>query len=306
MGPGAIGGDGEPWWPEATLREGVVMRNALRRAAGGLVLAGGAVMLRPGTHANRVARRQLDEAGRRLRHLGGRLRGVSYRLRGGHPDPDVIDNVLADRIRSALGGLERRLDLPHIHVMVEDHVALLHGEVGSIADAEELEHAVAAVSGVVGVESYLHIGLTSADTRPSVGRMVHHPPSEALERLVDAAVGAGVEPAAARPVVRGILATFADRLPAGEREQVAGHLPADVRGWFTPPRRTDQAAPPRTLHELVARIAAGTTELPHATAQQIVEAVIYTLRTLVPEEAADVGAVLPAELRELWQGTPAR
>ena len=46
------------------------------------------------------------------------------------------------------------------------YVALLHGEVSSEADADELERAVAAVTGVLGVESYLHVGLTSGDTRP--------------------------------------------------------------------------------------------------------------------------------------------
>ena len=147
------------------------MRMASKLVAGGLVLAGGAVLLRPDTRANKVARHQLDRAASRARYLGGRLQGLRYRLRGGHPDPDVIDNVLADRIRSSIGGLEKRLDVPHIHVMVEGHVALLHGEVTSEEDALQLERAVAAVPGVVDVESYLHVGLTSGDTRPSEGRV---------------------------------------------------------------------------------------------------------------------------------------
>jgi uncharacterized protein (DUF2267 family) len=39
-------------------------------------------------------------------------------------------------------------------------------------------------------------------------------------------------------------------------------------------------------------------------AEQITRAVVVTLRDLVPEEAADVAAVLPAELREFWEASP--
>jgi uncharacterized protein (DUF2267 family) len=60
------------------------------------------------------------------------------------------------------------------------------------------------------------------------------------------------------------------------------------------------------VHELVARIATATSELPHDKAQQVTAAVIETLRALVPEEAPDVTAVLPEELRALWQGQRTR
>jgi uncharacterized protein (DUF2267 family) len=276
------------------------MRTAVRRAAGVLAVAGVAVLLRHGTRANRLVRQGCDEAGRQLRYLRGHLRGASYRLRGQRPDPEVIDNVLADRIRSSLGPLEKRLDLPHVHVMVDDHIALLHGEVTSEADVDELMQAVAAVSGVVGVESYLHVGLTGGDSRPSAGR-VGQPPSDAMKRLLDA-IGSDVDPESSRPVLRAILATFADRLPAGERDRLAAHLPADVRVLFTAPRRTKREAPPRTVHELVARIAAATSELPGGKAEQITAAVLSTLRLLVPEEERHVSAVLPPELRDLWEG----
>ena len=279
------------------------MRKTVIRTAGALTLVGGVVVLRPGTPTNRLLRRQLDQLGRQMRYLGGRLQGASYRLRGRHPDPDVSDSVLADRIRSSLGGLEKRLDLPHIHVMAEDHVALLHGEVTTAAEALEIEHAVAGVSGVVGVESYLHVGLTAGDSRPSSGRTVQ-PPSTALRHLLQAAVDAGVDPAVAQAVVRGILATFADRLPSGERDHVNAHLPADVTSMFSPPRRAHLAARTRTVHELVARIASTTAELPHDRAEQVTTAVLHALRSLVPDEAGAVGAVLPPELRELWNSQP--
>ena len=148
------------------------MRTTVRRVAGGLAVGGGVFLLKPGTPLNHAACRVIDEAGRRLRYLSGRMQGVSYRLAGRHPDPDVTDDILADRIRSELGGLEKQLDLPHIHVMVEKHVALLHGEVATSDDAVAIEKAVASVSGVKGVKSHLHVGLIGGDTRPSEGR--HH------------------------------------------------------------------------------------------------------------------------------------
>lgn len=118
----------------------------------------------------RLAGRELDQAGRRLRHLDGRLRGMAYHLRGRHPDPRVDDRTLADRIRSELGSLERELDLPRVHVMVQGHVALLHGEVGDRDDARAIEEAVAKVAGVTRVASHLRNGLFPGDTRPSTGR----------------------------------------------------------------------------------------------------------------------------------------
>lgn len=277
------------------------MRAIAKRTAGGLALVGGVVLFRRGTRGNRALRHQIDVSARRLRHLGGRLQGLSHRLRGGRPDPSVSDLVLADRVRSSLGSLQKRLDVPHVHVMVEDHVALLHGAVAFTAEADEIERAVAAVSGIVGVESYLHVGLIRGDTRPSAGRKVHHP-SDAQQRLIAAATEAGVDPSVALAVVRAVLATFADRIPRDEREQVAAHLPADVRELFTPQRRTRQPAPPRTVAELVARIAATAEELPRDKAEEVTTTVLRALRSLVPEEAGDIAAVLPSELRTLWQG----
>lgn len=146
------------------------MRTTVRRVAGGLAVGGGAVLFRPGTPLNRLVCRAIDDSGRRLRYLSGRMHGLSYQLSGRHPDPNVTDDILADRIRSELGGLEKKLDLPHVHVMVENHVAVLHGEVSTSEDAAAIEKAVAAVSGVKGVHSHLHVGLIGGDTRPSEGR----------------------------------------------------------------------------------------------------------------------------------------
>ncbi|MGZ4762403.1 MAG: DUF2267 domain-containing protein [Ilumatobacteraceae bacterium] len=276
------------------------MRTTIRRTAEVLAIASGAiVVLRPGTRANRAARHQAEAVGRQLRYFAGRLHGVSYRLRGRHPDPDVSGNELADRIRSSLGPLEKRLDLPHIHVMVEGQIALLHGQVNHLAEADEIEAAVEAVPGVLGVESYLHIGLGRGDTRPSTGRAVAQP-SEARRRLFAAATSAGVDSTGEPSIVGAILATFAERIPQDEREHVATHLPADVRSMFTPPRRLRRLAPVRTVPDLVARIAADTEVLPNDKAVEVTRAVISELRALVPDEVADVAATLPRELRDLW------
>lgn len=146
------------------------MSSRSRRWMAALGLVGGAAALRPGTAVNKALRAQARRASRAVRHLAGQLRGTLYRLSGGHPDPRVPDDVLADRIRSSLGPIEKRLDLPRIHVMVEKHVALLHGDVATADDADELVACVERVPGVAGVESYLHVGLIPGDTRPSEGR----------------------------------------------------------------------------------------------------------------------------------------
>lgn len=280
----------------------------MRRRTQGVVVSvaavGAVVALRPGTRGNKLMRRGLSRAGRRAHYAGGRLQGARYRLSGRHPDPTVEDNVLADRIRSQLGGLEHRLDLPHVHVMVERHVALLHGEVSSEADAEEIEHAVAAVEGVAGVESYVHVGLIRGDTRPSQGRAVH-PPSAALAQLRSAAQAAGVSSETTDVVLRGILATFADRLPQAQRGRIGSHLPTDVCALLAPPRRTRPVARSRTVHDLVSRIAGATAALPEERVEDVTAAVLHTLRRLLPDDAGNVAAVLPPELRALWQGSPA-
>jgi hypothetical protein len=107
----------------------------------------------------------------RAARRNGRIRGVLYRIAGRQPDPRVDDLTLADRVRSELGPVEKHLDLPHVHVMVEDHVVLLHGDVQWPYEAASLVEAVRAISGVRDVESHLHVGMLPSDTRPSEGRL---------------------------------------------------------------------------------------------------------------------------------------
>jgi hypothetical protein len=121
------------------------------------------------TTFGKAARGLARRLARHVRYAAGRVPGLVYRLAGRHPDPDVSDDILVDRVRSSIGGVEKRLDIPHIHVMVEDHVAILHGEVTEDSDVRTLEHAILRVSGVRGVESHLHVGLAPGDTRPSEG-----------------------------------------------------------------------------------------------------------------------------------------
>jgi len=160
------------------------------------------------------------------------------------------------------------------------------------------------VSGVRGIESHLHAGLIAGDTRPSQGKTASRHASPALEALLDAATRAG----ALRPyaAVHAVLCGFSDRIPAAEREQMLAHLPLDVRVLAGPAhRRGERAVRVRTLEELVA---AATAEggIDAARATEITLAIVRTLHDLVPDEAADVAAVLPIELRELWEAQPAR
>jgi len=165
------------------------------------------------------------------------------------------------------------LDLQRIHVTLDDHLVILHGEVGSENNVDQIMQAVCSISGVVSVESYLHVGLTRGDTRPSASRAIYLP-SEALQRLLNAAVDSGIAPSLARSVVRAILATFTSRLLEDAREHVYVHLPADVRSLFAPARRTRHNSMARMTHELVARIIAQAGALEEIQAMSVTTAVL--------------------------------
>jgi uncharacterized protein (DUF2267 family) len=259
----------------------------------------------PDSAVGRAARRLADRLARDVGYAAASAPGILYRLAGRRPDPNVSDDVLVDRIRSSLGPLEKRLDVPRVHVMVDDHVAIVHGEVLDERDACAIEHAIMRISGVAGVESHLHAGLVSGDTRPSQGAAVSQPPSEALRSLLDAARDAGAG-AYSRAAVHAVLCGFADRMPEDERDQVFAHLPADVRALAGRVRRHGERPPRlRTLPQLVAAVTAeGGVEPRHA--DEITRVVVAALRGLVRNEARDVTAVLPGELRELWEIEPAR
>jgi uncharacterized protein (DUF2267 family) len=183
-----------------------------------------------------------------------------------------------------LGPLEHRLDIPHVHVLVEGHEVLLHGDVTSDAQAEAIINAARNVSGVQGVKSHLHVGLFPGDTRPSQGSE-HPAPSAALANVLAAAHSAGASEGTERTCVRSVLSTFAALLPEGERRHV-------LRPRWTGNRH------PRRLDDFIL------TALPNVEPlrrEAIVDSVIGSLRGLVPEETLDVAAVLPEGLRQLWK-----
>ena len=115
----------------------------------------------------RLSHRLARAVSRTARYQSGLLAGFRYRLAGHQPDPGVDSRVLADRIRSTLGPVEHRLDIPHVHVMADGHHVLLHGDVVSHAQGEELVEVVRRIAGVHQVESHLHVGLVPGDTGPS-------------------------------------------------------------------------------------------------------------------------------------------
>jgi len=145
-------------------------KRLIQVGAAGAMTIGAIATLSPDSRVGRVARSLATRLQRDLRYAVASAPGIMYRLAGRRPDPNVPDDVLADRIRSSIGPLEHKLDIPRIHVMVQNHVAILHGEVDSPFEASALELAVLDVSGVDGLESHLHYGLTPGDTRPSEGQ----------------------------------------------------------------------------------------------------------------------------------------
>jgi uncharacterized protein (DUF2267 family) len=183
--------------------------------------------------------------------------------------------------------------------MVDDHTAILHGDVPTERDADKIEHAVMRVSGIEGVESHVHVGLQPGDTRPSEGRTAQQQPSTALRALLDAAASSGAH--APLAAVHAVLCGFSDRIPDDERAQVFAHLPADVRALTGPPRRRGQhPARLKTIPQLVAAVTAEGGIEPER-AELITRSVLAALREVVRDEARDVAAVLPEELRELWE-----
>lgn len=157
-----------------------------------------------------------------------------------------------DRARCPVrrGSLRRRAR----HVIGDDHITLLHGEVLGGRDAATIERAVTDMPGVRGVESYVHVRLGAGSTPPSEGRVTGVSP--ALRDLMDAARNAGATGDHARGAVRAVLAIFADRIPADERNQLFARLPQDVRELAEVPRpHGERLTRPHPVSHLVARSA---------------------------------------------------
>jgi uncharacterized protein (DUF2267 family) len=127
--------------------------------------------------------------------------------------------------------------------------------------------------------------------------------SDARKRLLDAAARAGVAEPQAPLVVRGVLSCFADYLPDGERRHLLSHLPGDVRSMLEAQIGLGNADLRRSLPDFALLISTGAIDV--VTAVRAVRPVLGELGALVPGEVADVAAVLPADLRELWEATAA-
>jgi BON domain len=92
---------------------------------------------------------------RRGRHLAGQTKGVAYHALRRHPDANVDDATLADRVRSSIGPLEKRLHMPRVHVTVENGTVILHGEVPNNEAETEIVKAIDGIAGVRDVRSHL-------------------------------------------------------------------------------------------------------------------------------------------------------
>jgi osmotically-inducible protein OsmY len=90
-----------------------------------------------------------------LRRTVHQAKGLAYRAMRRHPSTTVDDSVLADRIRSTIGPLEKQLHNSRINVTVENGVAILHGDIDSREAATRIEEAVRGVAGVRETRSHL-------------------------------------------------------------------------------------------------------------------------------------------------------
>lgn len=215
------------------------------------------------------------------------------------------DGVLADRVRSSLGPLLKRLDQPRVHVASSEQAVTLHGHVTDVEAKAEIEAAARSVPGVAGVSSHLVVGLDAGDSTPSVGRRGRRSPL--LLRLERAARDHGfVSRAEARYALRGLLSVFAAQLPDPVRKRFLGHLPSDVRTlatsvhWLGP-----DVCDAVTEHDLAQTAAlAMLTDRRHA--DQLLRAALPILRDHAPGDAATIAVALPAEIRALWGDVSAR
>jgi uncharacterized protein (DUF2267 family) len=212
---------------------------------------------------------------------------------------DVDDSVLVDRVRTALGPLEERLDIPRVNVMVEGHVVDLRGIVPNREAVNEIEALVYAIAGVVGLESHLNVGQDPGETKPSTGRR-HKQSTRMLQNFEQVARDAGVTEADAQVAVRAVLRTFLERLPAGERDQVLTHLTADTRQLIGVVPDRSPAGSVRTRAELVGLVAVDA-RLEPVRAEEVMLAVLGSLQHAVPEEVKDIAATLPEQLEQLWR-----
>jgi len=105
----------------------------------------------------------------------------------------------------------------------------------------------------------------------------------------------------AEAVFRAVAAELGRRLGRAEGEHVAAHLPLGLRAVWN--EETHGAGRPESFgcEELVARVQSRLGLEQPAEAETLVSIVFAWLKYLAPEERADAGAMLPQDLRELWE-----
>ncbi|HEX6263340.1 MAG TPA: DUF2267 domain-containing protein, partial [Actinomycetota bacterium] len=123
-----------------------------------------------------------------------------------------------------------------------------------------------------------------------------------------AAAAADLDEEGRTAAVSAVLTTLMERLPRAHREHLMSHLPEDVRSLAHHPRAPGEAATSiRTQREFaeaveeLARLDGAEGITGPVRALVVSGAVLTALRALIPEEAHDVAAVLPGELRDLWE-----
>ena len=90
-----------------------------------------------------------------LHRTANQAKGLAYRAMRRHPSTTVDDSVLADRIRSTIGPLEKQLHNSRINVTVESGIAILHGDIESPEAATQIEEEVRGIAGVRDIRSHL-------------------------------------------------------------------------------------------------------------------------------------------------------
>lgn len=130
----------------------------MRKLLGIAAVVGAAVGAKIGIdrlrHSSR-AQSTVADLRRRGHHWVGQAKGMTYHALRRHPDANVDDATLADRVRSSIGPLEKRLHAPRVLVTVENGTVILHGEIPNSEAETEIVNAINSIAGVHDVRSHL-------------------------------------------------------------------------------------------------------------------------------------------------------